>query len=82
MQDALLQPGDRLQPLAVRAMPQPAAQRGERVAAEVIAVGALDGLEQQLDLELLACLLAVVVHPYSHTRMSEMSCSMSTGLVM
>ena len=82
VQDALLQAGDRLQPLAVDAMPHAPAQRRERVAAEVVAVGALDGLQQQLDLQALARLMTVADHPYSHTRMSEMSCSMSTGLVM
>ena len=35
------------------ALPQPPAQRRQRVAAEVVAVALVDGLEQQLDLEAL-----------------------------
>ena len=66
-------------------------ERG-RVLAEVVAVVAVDALEQQLDLEPLevvaqrasvgASTASAGRYRYSHTRSSESSWSVSTGLVM
>jgi hypothetical protein len=66
-------------------LPDPPLQRRRRVPAEVEAVAPLDCLEQEVQLEPLE--LRVLrrsffdpAHLYSHTRMSETSWSVSTGL--
>ena len=64
--------------LLVRAPPQPPPQRRPRVAAEVVGVPAVDGLEEEVDLDA----LGVLGYRYSHTRIRDRSCSTSTGLVM
>ena len=81
------QAGDRLLALCVHAAPDAPLQRGRRVLAEVEAVLVEDAVEEQLELDRLEVqppLGALLLHsyPYSHTRISESSWSVSTGLVM
>ena len=82
VQHLLLQARDRLDALLGDAAPEPPAQRAERVPAEVEPVVAIDRLEQQLDLYALQLAAGLGRYRYSHTCISDRSCSMSTGFVM
>jgi len=62
---------------------QPAAQRGSRVVAKVVVEARVDGLEQELDLELVRGLWRRLLGHFGiHTRARESSLSTSKGLAM
>ena len=92
MEEAVLKLGQGLEPFCVQPPVEPALQRRLRVLPEVEPVPAVDGLEQEADLELLELALrsaapgrfraGLGVQWYSHTRINESSWSVSTGFVM
>src|SRR4051812_15461244 len=93
VKDPLLQRAHARKPFLLDSLPQPATDRCVCVSAEIEAVVAEDSLQQQLDLDSLEIGLERLpfglalgfrsrCYLYSHTRRSERSCSVSTGLVM